>query len=259
MYTPTLGEISTAISTNNRKQAASMLQTLLKTKPSPDAWFLAAKLTYDRKKKIEYLRTATFLDPKHRKSLNYLYELGEDAKGQYQDVILGGFSNLLSEQVRKSPLLRKLSPRMQRLVGLIIVVLLGILVGVLVSGLISLRGPMIASQGPTKEATANLTQTSVLNNFYASNLDILFVEQTNNAQIGKNTIRLEIRDAGNRSRVIEIFVYDSVSAILADQNALATYEQSSHVLAKGNVILMYPLELSEISASNILETFETLH
>lgn len=257
MYTPTLGEINSAITTNNRKQAASMLQTLLQKKPSADAWYLAAKLTNDRKKKIQYLRTALFLNSKHRKSLNYLYELGEDTGG-FQHIVIGGFSNLVNEQLSKSPLLNKLSPRMQRVFGITIFVLLGILVGIFVSSLLSLRGPAILSQGPTTEVIENLTDTKVLNHFYASNLDILFVEQTRNQEIGKDVTNLEIRDIGNRSRIIEIFVYDSVSSILADQHILAIYEQTSNVLAHGNVFLVYPMELSEISANTIIETFETL-
>ncbi len=109
------------------------------------------------------------------------------------------------------------------------------------------------------EAVENLNRTNVLNHFYVSKLDILFVEQSRDEQVGKDITLLQIRDAGNRSRIIEIFVYDSVTSILADQNVLATYEQTSNVLANGNVILMYPLDLSEIGANQVIEAFETLH
>ena len=258
MYTPTLGEINTAITTNNRKQAASMLQTLLQKKPSADAWYLAAKLTVDRSKKIQYLRTATFLNPKHRKSRDYLRELGEET-GNFHHIVVGGVSNMLSDQVSKSPLLKNLSPSMQRVLALTIVILLGILIGLVVSSVLSLRGPVVSSQGPTMEAVENLNRTNVLNHFYVSKLDILFVEQSRDEQVGKDITLLQIRDAGNRSRIIEIFVYDSVTSILADQNVLATYEQTSNVLANGNVILMYPLDLSEIGANQVIEAFETLH
>jgi len=257
MYTPTLGEVNTAIRTNNRKQAASMLQTLIQKKPSADAWFLAAKLTHNRSKKIQYLRTATFLNPKHQKSLNYLRELGEDT-GNFQHIVVGGFSNFLQDQVNKSPLLQKMSPRMQRVLATTIFVLLGIFLGLVISAMLSLRGPIIGSQGPVTEAVEHVTATSVLNHFYVSDLDILFVEQTRNDQIGKSITQLEIRDAGNRSRTVEILVYDNVTAILADQNVLATYEQSSNVLANGNVIVAYPLDMSEIGSSLLIQTFETL-
>jgi hypothetical protein len=257
MYTPTLGEVHTAISTNNRKQATSMLQVLLQRKPSADAWYLAAKLTHDRKKKVQYLRTALFLNSKHHKSLNYLRELGEGTGG-FRHLILGGFSHLLQEQVNNSPLLRNLSPRMQQAVGVTILAMLAILVSFAVSGLLALRGPEISTQGPSTKAIEYFTQATVLNHFYVSDLDILFVDQVRDEQIGKDIIRLEIRDFGNRARSIEIFVYDSVSAILADQSTLVANEQSANVIAKANVVLVYPLDISEIGVTRIVETFETL-
>jgi hypothetical protein len=257
MFTPTLGEINTAISTNNRKQAITMVQTLIQQKPSADAWFLAAKLTYDRKKKIEYLRTAMFLNPNHQKSKTYLRQLGE-GNGGVQHIVAGGVSSYLQDQINQSPLLQKMSPAMRRVLATLIFVLLGIFVGLLVSGLLSLRGPVISSQGPTTEAIEHLTQASVLNHLYLSDLDILFVEQSRNSQIGKDINRIELRDAANRSQFIEVFVYDSVTAILADQAILSTYEQSFNVLANGNVIVTYPLDMSEIGASSIIEAFETL-
>jgi len=257
MYTPTLGEVHTAISTNNRKQAASMLQTLIQKKPSADAWFLAAKLTNDRSKKIQYLRTATFLNPKHQKSLTYLRELGEDTGG-VQHIVVGGVSNFFQDQVSKSPLLQKVPPTMQRVLATTIFVLLGIFFGIVISGLLSLRGPMIASQGPITVAVEHLTSTSILNHFSVSDLDVLFVEQIRNDLAGKDIMRLEIRDAGNRSRIVEIFVYDNVKAILADQNVLATHEQNSNILANGNVIVAYPLDMSDIGSSLVIKTFETL-
>lgn len=79
MFTPTIHEINTAITTKDRKQALSMLQLLIKQKPSAEAWYLAAKLTQDREKKIQYLRTALLFDHTHRLSQKYLRELGEDS------------------------------------------------------------------------------------------------------------------------------------------------------------------------------------
>lgn len=128
MYTPTLGEIHTAIRMDNRKQAATLLQVLLEQKPSADAWYLASKLTNDQTKKIRYLRTAIFLDPKHHKSLDYLRELGEGSGGLHH-IIAGGVGDLLQEQANSSFLLRNLSPTMQRVVGVMILAVLTIFVG----------------------------------------------------------------------------------------------------------------------------------
>jgi hypothetical protein len=257
MYTPTLGEIHTAISTNNRKKAASMLQVLIQRKPSADAWYLAAKLTNDRKKKIQYLRTAIFLESKHHKSLNYLRELGEGTGGLHH-IVVGGLGQLLQEQANNSPLIRNLSPAMQRVMGVTIIALLAIVVGIVVSGLFSLRGPAISVEGPSTAVVKYVAQVNVLNHFYASDLDIVFEERARNEQIGKDIIRFEIRDFGNRARNIEIFVYDNVTAILADQSVLAGYEQSANVIAKANVVLVYPLDISEVGATRIVEIFETL-
>lgn len=124
--------------------------------------------------------------------------------------------------------------------------------------MLSLRGPAISSQGPKTGAVEHVAQVNVLNHFYASDLDIVFANQARDEGIGKDIIRFEIRDFGNRSRNIEIFVYDNVTAILADQNALAGYEQSANVIASANVILVYPLDMSEVGATNIVEIFETL-
>jgi hypothetical protein len=257
MYTPTLGEIHTAISTNNRKQAATLLQVLLERKPSADAWYLASILTNDQIKKLQYLRTAIFLDPKHHKSLDYLRELGEDTGGLHH-IIAGGFGDLLQEQANSSFLLRNLSPTMQRVVGVMILVVLTIFVGIVVSSLLSLRGPAISAKGPLTGIVEHVAQVNVLNHFYASDLDIVFSDQERDEGIGKDIIRFEIRDFGNRSRNIEIFVYDNVTAILADQNTLAGYEQSANVIANANVVLVYPLDMSEVGATSIVETFETL-
>ena len=220
MYTPTLGEINTAITSKNRKEAATMLQKLIKDKPSADAWFLAAKLTKERHKKVQYLRTALVLNPKHRKSLEYLGQIGEQTTGVH-GVLVTGLMHTWQDQVNKSPLLRNLSPRVRMAVGIGIFLTMVITVGLILSTALSMRGPNVSSQGPTEPAIEYFTAASVVDYFDASSLDIMFINQEQDASIGKNIINLDIRDAGNRSRTVTILVYDSVASILSDQDTLA--------------------------------------
>lgn len=257
MLTPTVGEINTAIRTNNRSQAANMLQKLIKEKPSADAWFLAAKLTNDRNKKIQYLRTALLLNSKHVKSMDYLRELGEDT-GTFHTVIATGIFHTFQEQTNNSPLLRNLSPAARIGVGVSILIIMMITIASIVSGLLSLRGPALSAQGPTEVAMEYVAQATILDHFNTSGLEILFVNQIRDDNIGKNVVHLDIRDIGNRSRRVTVFIYDSVTSILADQGTLALNEKSRNVLAYANIVMMYPLDMSETSASSISNILETI-
>ncbi len=250
MYTPTIGEIRTAVKTNNRKQAMKMLQTLIKRKPTADAWYLASQLTNDRKKKLQYLRAALLLDNQHRKSLDYMRDLGGSVGGDH-NILFNSIIHELQDQADKSPFLRHFSPMMQAIIGLGLTIFLVLMMGIMVSKLTSSSGLMVNTDGVDIASTELAVPAQVLNAFSTSSLDILSTEQTRDAVIGKNIITLDIRDTGNRSRQVEIFVYDSVQSILADQNRLSAYESTSNMIAYSNIIAVYPHDLSESSAVTI--------
>jgi len=257
MFTPTLGEINTAIRTNNRKKAAAMLQTLIQEKPSADAWYLAAKLTNDRHKKIQFLRTAIVLKPNHYKSLEYLRDLGEDT-GSLSHVLLTNVIYTFQEQVNNSPLLRNLSSGTRMTIGVSLLVIVVFIVGFFISTLLSLRGPSVSLEGPTEPSMQYIMQDDVLNHFNNGNLDIMFMNQARDNNVGKDIIQLDIRDVGNRSREVTIFIYDSVTSILADQGALDMYEQSANIIAHANIVVMYPFDISEISVASISDILDTM-
>lgn len=250
MYTPTLGEIRTAITTNNRKQAMRMLQTHIKQKPTADAWYLASQLTNERKKKLQYLRAALLLDKGHHKSLASMRDLGESVGGDH-NILFNSIIHELQEQADKSPFLRHFSPMVQAIIGLGLTIFLVLMMGIMVSKLTSSSGLMVNTDGVDIASTELAIPSQVFNAFSTSSLDILSTDQTRDEAIGKNIITLDIRDKGNRSRQIEIFVYDSVQAILADQNHLSTYESNSNMIAHSNIIAVYPHDLSEPSAVTI--------
>jgi len=255
MYTPTLGEVRTAVTTQDRKQASEMLQTLLKEKPTADAWFLAAQLTKDRNKKVQYLRTALLLDNTHRKSIDWLRELGEDVDGN--TLFIRSFLHELQEQANKSPFLRPFPPAVQAVIGVGIAIFLVVMFGLIASKLIVAGGPALSSDGPDVAASDFIQTPQVLDAFNGSGIDILFVEQKRDEVVGKDIIELDIRDEGNRSRLIEVFVYDSVKAILDDQNRLGVYDQATNVIAHANMIVVYPLDLSETTTTTIADVVQS--
>jgi|GEM_PF-2121840 len=247
---PTIGEIDKAITTRNRKQASTMLQTLIKEKPSADAWFLASQLTQDRTTKIRYLHNAILLDSNHRKSLRQLETLGE-AVHPKQNMLLRTLVHELRLQADSSPFLRHFSPPVQAIIGLGIMVGLVVILGVLVSTLMPAANPALSSDGPTVRATEFVTTSDIQNTFENSSLDILFSQMQRDTVIGKDILQFDIRDEGNRSRLVEVFVYDSVQAIIDDQSILAIYDEATQVQAHSNIIVVYPLDLSETSTTTI--------
>lgn len=122
----------------------------------------------------------------------------------------------------------------------------------------SLRGPLVLSQELSTPAVGRITQSKILNYFHASDLDIVYVDTVRDQSIRKDVIRLEILDVDNQSRNIQIFVYDSVQAIFTDTSFLTQYEQTSNVLTFANIIVVYPLDMSEVSASAITEVYQTI-
>lgn len=257
MYTPTLGEIQTAITTKNRKQAAEMIQTLIQQKPSADAWYLAAQMTTDRDTKIHYLRTALLLDRHHQKSQDALRQLGERA-GNYYSNFAYNLLHILKEHINRSPLLRPFPPAIQLTFVAVLGIFLVVMVGVLISGLLASRGPVLSADGPSTPAVEFFSTSQIQNVFTTGELDIMFTELKRDNAIGKDIIQLDVRDVGNRARTVEVFVYDNVQAIINDQNTLAIYEQATHILAYANIVVVYPLDMSDSSITHLVDIMDTI-
>lgn len=254
MYT--VGEIRTAIRTNNRKKAYEMLQVALKEKPTADTWYLAAKLVTDRDTKIQYLRTALLHDRDHRKSLDLLRELGTDITGEHP-ILVHSFMHELQLQANKSPLLKHFPPAIQAIIGLAIVGVIVVAMGMLFTRLMPASGPALGD-GPSVNVVEFISTTQVETSFTASSLDILFSQQRRDSAIGKDILQFDIRGAGDQLRTVEVFVYDSVQAILDDQSTLAIYDQAANSIAHANIIAVYPIDISEANAMTIANIVDQL-
>lgn len=255
MYTPTLGEIERAIRLNKRKEAVEMLASVLREKPSSEAWYLAAKLSNDPKKKVKYLRTALLMDPSHRKSKALMKELGADAGG-IQHVFVAEFIQFIEQQGQKSPILRRFPVPLQITSFFAVIIFFIVIVSLLLSNLFGGTGPILSEEGPQILKMQYFTATDLMNHFNASDLEIMYVTESQYDM--KESIRLEIRDNESRLRAIDIIVYDSLHALIADRPSLSIYEQYSKVVAHSNAVLIYPPEISEVFAKRLISVFETV-
>lgn len=253
MFSSTLGDIKSALRQNDRQTAIDLLADTLREKPSADAWYLAATLTHDHAKKVKCLQTALFMDPKHIKSKDLLRELGEKPAGVHR-FFASELIYFIHEQSQKSPLLRRLPVPLQVASFFSVIVIFLVLFGVLLSVLIPPAGPTLSAEAPPAQAVDYISTSDVMDHLYSNELEIMYMTETE--QGAKQSIRLDVRDTEGTLRAVEIFVYDSISALIDDRTSLSIYEQYSNVVAHSNAVLTYPHEVPEEFATYLISVFE---
>lgn len=256
MFTPTIGEVKTAIRRNQLQEAAQLLEKVIQEKPSAEAWYLASTLTNDRDQKIYYLRTALLMDRKHHKSRSVLRDMGVDLKSSSTTMMLQNLVHLWQEQANSSFLLRYFPPIVQNMVGMAVVVLIFAMFALLFVQL-SPSGPDLSNTGPLVENAEFNSTTHIVDAFTQGTLDILSVNLSRNEQVGKDIVQLDVRDLGNRSLRLEVYIYDSVQGILQEQTMLSAYEQTNTILAHANIIVLYPQDMSSTTAEAINAIVDT--
>ena len=78
MIQPDLIPIMRAIHDGDKSRARQLLKTLLRSKPSAEAWYLASQVTEKPAHEVECLKSAVAVDPRHTDARRRLAELGVD-------------------------------------------------------------------------------------------------------------------------------------------------------------------------------------
>jgi hypothetical protein len=255
-----LVEVKDAIEAGDRKRAFDLLKTILNEDPNADAWVMAARLTHEENQKQKHLRRALLLDPNHPGAKQMLRQLGIT---NTPDTFLGRmgaeFKDMLYEQGQKSVLLRRFNPRTQLIILGTMIVAIIFAFTLALANLLAPKGPIIAAVPAEAIPVEIISPNDVVKWLRTTNLETFSLVQArdpNNKD--KHSVTFGMYDTDNAWQMVTILVYDTVSAIIADQEALAVHEASANVMARSNVILIYPKEMSSVTADFLVDTFKTL-
>jgi hypothetical protein len=255
-----LVEVKNAIEAGDRKRAFDLLKTILNEDPNADAWYMAARLTRDADKKQKHLRRALLLDPNHQGAKQMLNRMGiTNAPNTFLGRIGAEFKDMLHEQAQKSILLRRFSPRNQLIIFGIITLVIIAAFALALANLLTPKGPVIADVAATPVHVEIMSPNNVVKWLRTTDLETFSVVQARDPlNKDKHSIVFGMYDTNDTWQEVTILVYDTISALIGDQQALAAYEVSANVMAQSNVILIYPMAMADNTAAALVKTFKTL-
>ncbi|MBZ0281775.1 MAG: tetratricopeptide repeat protein [Anaerolineae bacterium] len=249
-----LSEVQSALKQGDRQKAAQILKTLLKERPSADAWVMAARMTNNPDTARQHLQRALALEPKHVKARDMLRDLGGQQKSVsgnlMEEVVIG-----LEDFGKDTRILSKFAPkqRMMIAIGLFGMIFLAMIVLV-----VNLLRPVETPPPPvmgTPVPSFTVAGDALISHLTASGLSlesIQKVEPEANLPISEQ-IALTVLDAAG-SRNATIYLYADLDGLFNDRERLADLTKNgSNVIIYQTAALVYPADL-ESSAATALET-----
>ncbi len=252
----TLDDVRIAIREGDKKEALQLLKVVLKENPSAAAWYMAAKLVKDEELTVKYLRRALLLNPNHSESLAMMESLGIAPPGAVGH-LRGGMAELFYEQAKRSPILRHFKPRQQLAVAGIMIILVVIAFVVVLTNLPEPADQVdIPESAPTARALAHISTLDLMNRLRDNgyNLDFEIVDEIPEG----HSFHFTLSDETGAMQAINVLVYDSVSALIDDQDRIATYEISHNVVGFSNVVLIYPKDFTGEITDRLVSTFRAI-
>jgi hypothetical protein len=256
-----LVEVKNAMEAGDRKHAFDLLKTILNEEPNADAWYMAARLTRDDDRRQKHLRRVLLLNPNHRGAQQMLDNMGiRNAPDTFFGRMGAEFKDMLHEQAQKSILLRRFSPRNQFIIFGVIIIVIIIAFMLALTNLLTPKGPVIADVAATPIPVEIISPNNVVKWLRTTDLETFSLVQARDPyNKDKHSVKFGMYDTNNSWQMVNILVYDTVSALIADQQSLKVHEASANVMAKSNVILIYPMEMSSDTATYLVNIFKTLH
>lgn len=256
----TIADVRAAVNQGDRKQAMEMLKAILSENPSADAWYLAARMSKDKDRAIKYLRRALLIDSHHSQSLALMEKLGGQRKG-FLGSIGEELADIIHEQAKKSPLLKRLSPRNQLIV-------VGLMTVIIVIGFIfalsnffkpAATGLYVPEVAPDAAPVVRLNINQVKDNFVANGYELTGLRTSNRAGTAAGqTVIFNLIDQYGTWHIISVRVYHDLTALISDQANLSAQEETANVIAISNAVLIYPKSLQGFDANRLVATFNLL-
>ncbi|MBC7812384.1 MAG: hypothetical protein H7175_14605 [Burkholderiales bacterium] len=256
---PTLLDVRSALKDGDKKAATYQLQSILRENPTAEAWLIAAKICNSRPQAIKYARRALMLDPQNHQA-EYLLHMFGAPRRTFARQIVHESVDFIARQNDQSVVLKRLSAAQRALLfgGVIVLIVASCM---LFSTTFSFSSSLtIADVVPPTVVFNFISADEVMAVFEAENTNLFHLTRITEPQASnRRVIRLSLNDlAYNRTRFAEIFVYDSISAMIDDQAYLSSYGDSAHMVALSNAVLVYPAELRPNIARQLVRRFESL-
>jgi hypothetical protein len=251
----TLSEIRHSIKQGNRQQAAAQLQDVLRTRPSADAWFLAAQMTGDRDKAIRYLRYALQLDAGHVRARRALASFGV-----HQTAAETGFWSQLRRELESfgqdSRLLGWMDPTLRMVT--VLVVMVGTLAVSLIL-LVNLLTPDTMPPLPDPRPAVQVTSTALIDHFYASSLRITSLAPLTLMETVpvREAFSMVVEDGGQLF-AIQFYFYDSLMDLFDDHDRLLARYDDRQLGVHHTVVMVYPEELAAPTARMLEDTLYSI-
>ena len=256
----TIIDVQDALHNGDYKQAATTLQNVLRDNPSAEAWFMAAQLTLDndRDRAIRHLKRALLINPKHTNSLTLLGQLGEDRHITAGDVA-EELTDVVEDQVDHLPFMQGRSRAMKLAVMGVATMLVIIGIVVLPRILFPRTGPAYIPDAPPQTAELEIKgANSVFNAMTNSRLEMFSVRFKNENDAGKHIMQFYVPGRAGQMRLVQVIVYQSMTAIARDAATHQELARSSETLMIDNVLLAYDKNLAGLIIEGQLRNQFTL-
>lgn len=247
-----LVDVQLAIKQGDEREARTLLKDLLAQAPSADAWYMAAQMSTDPESIVRCLNRALLIDPNHTASQRKLDQMGKKRQAATR-TIWQEIQDSVYEASDRVVVLRSL-PRFLQM-SVFLTVLFSAIVGLSALAMALLPGPLpqVAEVQPTPVPAVVTSVDDFLRQMAVHGVTITYMEETqaNNKQV----FRLMVTDSDQASHEVLVFVYDRIADLIDDAGRIQVFEQSSHVQATSNFVLIYPHAVSPLTASMIESSF----
>lgn len=267
----TLADVKHALKQRDQKTAAKHLQEVLRTKPSAEAWYIAAKMTSDKDKAVKHLKRALVMDPNHGPTLSYMAELGvkpNQSGGNPIAYITNEVQDELRATAGRLPVLRDMDERMGVLVlGSVLGILFLAFFVMLVSVLSGFGGNQLPPPPPTQPRVLLQTGNALDAHFTNSGLPIASINQEANPADSSATTRITINLSDGQpvadgatpetAYTAYIYFYNTIRGLINDEDLLATYDATHTRVFDSNALLLTPNDLPANIADQLRTAFES--
>lgn len=244
----TLTEVQMALKAGNKAEAAHLLKNVLQTRPSADAWVMAARLTSNPDTAKQHLQRALAFDPKHIKARDMLRDLGGKPAASGSALAIGFLPALQTELEKfgaNRPILRDLPPKTRMITALSLFSGILVLLVVMLSFLLS---PAAVPPAPQITPITIYQQDTLVNQWTAVGLNISNVTSVSQAPdvLSREQITLTVTD-GSGAHQINVYLYDDVAAIVNDGARMSalTAEAAIHLGFIETAVIAYPAEMNQ--------------
>lgn len=251
-----LNDVREALEKGDKAYALQLLTLVLHRTPSADAWYLAAKLTTDDQQAIAHLHRALFYDPHHGDALTELALLGAQPQSPVRTLTQEIMSVSLQPPPARTPAdrLRQYGVRIAMLLVLVVVV---VFIGqAIVGGLFRTPATSISAIAPSPIVPTMSTVEQVTRAMLSSPIIERVEPVTDGVAPTKQVLRLYM--IAQNDAAAEIWIYDSIAALVEDRAGIEAAAFNQMTAAHGNVVLFYQPDLEESFVSTLLDSFNSL-